>query len=82
MTEQEELLVILMEECAEVQQECSKVLRFGDPFNAENLKKEICDLLAMIDLAVDKGMLNLDDAEKLKLAKIDKLRIFSKLDLR
>lgn len=72
-----------MEECAEVQQECSKVLRFGqDPFNAENLKKEICDLLAMIDLAVDKDILDLTDVEKLKVAKIDKLRIFSKLDLR
>ena len=39
---QEELLIILMEECAEVAQACSKVLRFGNDY--DDLEKELGDL--------------------------------------
>tara|TARA_B100001063_G_C16682342_1_gene512474 strand:- start:457 stop:744 length:288 start_codon:yes stop_codon:yes gene_type:complete len=47
-----ELLVILMEECAEVQQACSKILRYGDSISSINsLTKELGDLQCMIDLA-------------------------------
>ena len=47
-----ELLIILMEECAEVQQECSKILRYGDSISSINsLTKELGDLQCMIDLA-------------------------------
>ena len=47
-----ELLVILMEECAEVQQACSKILRYGDSISSiNNLTKELGDLQCMINLA-------------------------------
>ena len=46
-----ELLVILMEECAEVQQACSKVLRYGeDRENINKLISEVGDLQCMIEL--------------------------------
>ena len=46
-----ELLVILMEECAEVQQACSKVLRYGeDRENINKLISEVGDLQCMIQL--------------------------------
>ena len=51
-----ETLVILMEECGEVIQECSKILRFGN--DAEKLHKELGDLFCMIKLTEDN--LNLD----------------------
>ena len=65
MTRQEQLLVILMEECAEVSQRASKALRFGltDPAgkepdqpytNKDRLLMEINDLYAVIDMTFDK----------------------------
>jgi len=65
MTRQEQLLVILMEECAEVSQRASKALRFGltDPAgkepdqpytNKDRLLMEINDLYAVIDMIFDK----------------------------
>jgi hypothetical protein len=61
MTRQEQLLVILTEECAEVSQRASKALRFGltDPAgtepgqpytNKDRLLMEINDLYAVIDM--------------------------------
>jgi hypothetical protein len=61
MTRQEQLLVILTEECAEVSQRASKALRFGltDPAgtepgqpytNKDRLLMEINDLHAVIDM--------------------------------
>jgi NTP pyrophosphatase (non-canonical NTP hydrolase) len=49
---QAEQLIILIEECAEVQKECSKLLRFGktDEYGMlDNLTQEIGDLLGIIE---------------------------------
>ena len=43
----EEALIVLMEECGEVIQECSKILRFGN--DASKLTKELGDLQFMIN---------------------------------
>lgn len=62
-----ELLNITLEECAEVTQAISKVFRFGfdsthpntpDVTNKMHLEEEIGDLLCMIDLLQDKGILD------------------------
>lgn len=61
LTEYErELLVILMEECAEVIQAASKMIRFGKEnrpdscnTNSHELGLEIGDLREMIDMATD-----------------------------
>jgi NTP pyrophosphatase (non-canonical NTP hydrolase) len=45
----EENLILLMEECAEVQQACAKILRFGWEENAESLLAEIGDVLAILE---------------------------------
>jgi len=55
---EDHLLLLLMEECAEVQQACSKILRFGmddseTPMhlnNEDRLLNEIYDLLSVLDL--------------------------------
>lgn len=60
MKKQEEIMLILQEECAEVTQAISKCLRFGvDNFkpgkpktNREHLAEELGDLQAMIDLCI------------------------------
>ena len=59
MTRQQHLLIALMEECAEVQQAASKVLRFGlddkykdQPTNQERLSTELTDLIAVCDMIV------------------------------
>jgi hypothetical protein len=67
MTKQEYTLTCLQEECAEVIQIISKIKRFGaDSFhpddpekvtNAENLAREIMDLMAVIQMVGAEGVL-------------------------
>jgi NTP pyrophosphatase (non-canonical NTP hydrolase) len=47
----DEILSILQEECAEVIQAISKVKRFGEKNNIEQLALEIGDMLYLTDLA-------------------------------
>jgi NTP pyrophosphatase (non-canonical NTP hydrolase) len=75
MTHEEELLVILMEECAEVAQEASKQIRFGQ----SNLNKELGDLLCMVDLLDKYEMLDEDVVMNQINAKREKLKIWSNL---
>jgi len=51
--ERQQLLVILMEECGELIQECSKNLRRGELFDKPDFKKEVGDVYAMIELLVE-----------------------------
>ena len=81
MTRNEELLVILMEECAEVQQEASKLIRFGSDTWADVLQfeKEIGDLLCMIDLCHKEGLISEDAIIQAAEAKYEKLKKWSNL---
>jgi len=74
-----ELLTITMEECAEVQQGCAKVMRFGTNTNKFHLAKEIGDLLTMIDLLVEHDIIDLNSLEMHKEQKRNKLKIYSNL---
>ena len=47
----QQLMVILMEECGEVIQEASKIMRFGN--DASKLTKELGDLQFMINLTAN-----------------------------
>lgn len=58
-----EILLILQEECAEVIQAISKVKRFGMDNNQEQLEQEVADVLCMIDLAYERGILKSDTLE-------------------
>ena len=76
-----EIMIITQEEAAEVIQEISKIFRFGidsqhrdGPSHREKLEAEVGDLLCMIDLLVEHGVVdpakiyraNQDKREKLK----------------
>ena len=75
-------LTILMEECAEVIQICSKIKRFGiDDYhptegmiNRKALEKELGDLLCMVTILVKQGTVNeiyIEDASEKKLKKLE-----------
>jgi len=81
-----EALVILQEECAEVIQAVSKCYRFGldnqhksGASQRSNLEIEIGDMLALVDILIEQGVLNLNSINTAKINKIEKLKIWSKL---
>ena len=82
-----EALVILQEECAEVSQVISKIHRFGldskpptsNDKNIDILHKELGDMLCMVKICVEKGILNIDTLEKYIVEKEEKLKIWSNL---
>jgi len=80
MTEKEELLVILMEECSEVIQEASKLIRFDDT-DPDRIEKEIGDLLCMIELMREKGVINSSLLTQHIDAKREKLKQWSSLHI-
>jgi NTP pyrophosphatase (non-canonical NTP hydrolase) len=83
----DEALEILQEECAEVIQVICKIERFGiDSYypettisNHEKLTKEVGDLLAMVDILVDRGVLDTAEMITAKQAKTEKLKHWSNL---
>ena len=81
-----EALVILQEECAEVIQEVSKCFRFGiNDLNKDGVKhsavleKEVADMLCMVDILVEQGVLDLSRLAAGKIEKQTKLKKWSKL---
>lgn len=78
MNKKEELLVILMEECSEVIQEASKLIRFDDT-DPDRIEKEIGDLLCMIELMCKKKIIDSSVLTEHMEAKRDKLRQWSNL---
>ena len=73
----QELLTIIMEECAEIQVECSKMMRFDA--DSKKLEKEIGDLLCMLDIMYEWHMLDFDEIEKQLPRKRKKLEKWSNL---
>lgn len=80
MTEKEELLVILMEECSEVIQESSKLIRFDDT-DPDRIEKEIGDLLCMIELMREKKIIDSSLLTHHINAKREKLKQWSSLHI-
>ena len=82
-----EVMDILQEECAEVIQAVSKISRFGiDNFkpgkpktNREHLEEELGDMLAMIDIMLEKSVISLEHLEVAKKAKIERLKKWSNI---
>ena len=79
-----EALVILQEECAEVIQAVSKCYRFGldnqhksGATQRANLELEVGDMLALVDILVEQGVIDLNNLQTAKLNKIEKLKIWS-----
>lgn len=84
-SEQEEILTITQEECAEVIQVVSKGNRFGFDIeyngktNRQKLTQEVGDVLCMIDLMVEKDILTAEGLEQAKKAKREKLKQWSNI---
>jgi NTP pyrophosphatase (non-canonical NTP hydrolase) len=81
-----ETLVITQEEAAEVIKEISKIFRFGideqhksGAVHRQVLEEEIGDFLAMVDLLVEQGVVSQSNLDAAKVAKIEKLRIWSNI---
>ena len=78
MTKKEELMVITMGECGELIQECSKAIRMKD-FNREELKEELSDVMSMLEIMIEYGIItrmelsNGANVKKMKLLKWSKL---------
>ena len=75
----QQLLVILMEECGELIQECSKNLRRGELFERQDFKKEGGDVYAMIELLVEWDVLSWTEIEERVKTKRQKLSQWSDL---
>jgi hypothetical protein len=76
-----EILTIFIEECAEVQQRATKLLRFGrdeiqpgQPLsNKDRLSQELGDLIAITTMAEDAGLVSREIAEDQAPIKMEKL---------
>ena len=82
-----EIFCITQEECAEVSQAISKVFRFGidnhkpgqDKTNKQHLEEEVGDLLAMVDIMVEKCIISDTQVNIARKAKREKLKTWSSI---
>lgn len=85
MTYDQELLTVLSEECAEVIQAASKIIRFGadSEYNGvtalDALEKELGDLYCMIDLLHANDMISFTKLDDYSNEKYEKLKKWSNL---
>ena len=75
-----ELMIITMEECGELTQACSKVLRTNFKDHAlQDLKQEVADVVCMIELMKKNGLVDDTDIVQGIQNKMEKLEIYSNL---
>lgn len=78
-------LEILAEEASEIIQAKSKIIRFGlkdsfnetnrpDQTNVEKLETEIIHFMAVVDVLISRGIINLTNIDKIKYDKWDKMK--------
>ncbi len=76
MTQREEMFVILMEECGELIQACSKMIRTDSATEYEKeLQDEVGDVLTLIEILKNSGLVTnkqIEDRIKLKKEKLMK----------
>lgn len=82
-----EVMDIAQEECAEVIQAISKIRRFGidnakpgtEYTNRQHLEEELGDMLAMIDILMINDVVSWSNLHRAKRAKIEKLKKWSEI---
>ncbi len=79
LSERDEMLVILMEECSELAIEASKILRFNK--GNQLLESEAGDLLCMLQLLEEKGYIDWGNVSLCASAKREKLKQWSNLNV-
>jgi NTP pyrophosphatase (non-canonical NTP hydrolase) len=75
----DEVLTIAQEECGELVQVVSKVRRFGLEGNRSKLTQEAGDVLCMIELMVEQGIVTEDELSVAKQNKRKKLEVWSNI---
>jgi len=79
----QQLIVVTMEECGELVQACSKILRrqelYGDTKYIQNLKEEIGDVYSMIKLMQEWDVVSWEELEERDKVKREKLKKWSDL---
>lgn len=86
-SEQEEILTIAQEECAEIVQAICKGRRFGFDIeydgatNRQKLTQETGDFFAMAELMIKHNIISLDEVLAAKQAKFEKLKQWSSIVL-
>jgi NTP pyrophosphatase (non-canonical NTP hydrolase) len=82
---QKEVMLIAQEECAEVIQAISKVFRFGEndeydgQTNQQRLEEEVGDLMCMIELMQQYGVVNPTNVLNANVKKRNKLKQWSNI---
>ena len=80
MDYEKELLTIMMEECGEVIQACSKIIRFGATHESlSHLEKELGDLYQMMELAHQYDLVSWTKIDEASDKKREKLATWSSL---
>ena len=83
LDQRQQLMVVTMEECGELTQACSKILRrqelYADTKYVQNLKDEIGDVYTMLKLMVEHDVVSWDELEKRNDHKREKLKKWSNL---
>ena len=80
-----EIMLIAQEECAEVTQAISKVFRFGiggehnGATNKQRLEEEVGDLLCMIEMMIENGVIDGNAVAQAGLKKKEKLAKWSNI---
>ena len=75
----QELMVLTMEECGELIQECSKSLRKDNYLQNKKLKDELGDVYAMIELMHEFDIVSWEELEERVKVKRKKLKKWSRL---
>lgn len=85
MNDTNEIMLIAQEECAEVTQAISKIFRFGmdsqhnGASNKTRLEEELGDLLCMIEMMIENGIVDGQAVAKAGVAKKEKLAKWSNI---
>jgi|TARA_B100000424_G_scaffold53127_1_gene38067 NTP pyrophosphatase (non-canonical NTP hydrolase) len=77
----QELLTIVMEECGELIQACSKAIRCDDYYDNKKLLEEVGDVYCMIELLHEYDLISWSDIEERVKVKKKKLKKWSSLDV-
>ena len=74
-----ELMVITMEECAELIEACSKAIRCEDYYNNARVLEELGDVQCMIELILDNELVRWEDVRERIEVKKEKLKKYTNL---
>jgi len=75
---EDELMVITMEECGELIQVCSKAMR-TKKYRSKKLTEEVGDVMCMVGLLMQNGLIDSDEVEERIQVKLSKLAKWSNL---